>query len=164
MVVAYSEEINTGMYINAFAFKNYGPDNNLTLTGFEVYMGLTDNVDLSTVYEDNYLPETRTLVLQEDSILYTAEPEEWCIIQLDTPFLYEADHHLLLEFLFTGGSSGMHNYVWSTTTDRVVMGYYPTGASGTHQSNMIHLLLTGNALNLDQTTFGAIKIILGNPQ
>ncbi len=164
MVVAYSEEINTGMNINAFAFKNYGFDNNLTLTGFEVYMGLTDNVNLSTVYEDNYLPGTRTLVLQEDSILYTAEPEEWCIIQLDTPFLYEADHHLLLEFLFTGGSSGMHNYVWSTATNRAVMGYYPAGTSGAHQNNMIHLLLTGNALNLDQATFGAIKIILGNPE
>ena len=152
------------MYINAFAFKNYGFDNNLTLTGFEVYMGLTDNVDLSTVYENNYLPGTRTLVLQEDSILYTAEPEEWCIIQLDTPFLYVADHHLLLEFLFTGGSSGMHNYVWSTTTNRVVMGNSPAGTSGMHQNNMIHLLLAGNPLNLDQTTFGAIKIILGNPE
>ncbi|MCK5784920.1 MAG: hypothetical protein KAH54_00020 [Candidatus Sabulitectum sp.] len=151
------------MSIEAFAFKNKGYGETLFLTGFEVYMGLTDNENLSAVFEDNYLPGTRTLVLQEDSVTYAAGTEEWCIIPLDTPFPYETGHHLLIEYLWTGGYTGMHNYVWTTTTDRAVLAYNPSSATGSNQSKMIHLLLTGTELNLEQTTFGAVKIILGNP-
>jgi hypothetical protein len=160
MAVAYSTEIGTSFCIESFAFKNWGVSNFLTINDFEVYMGYTDNELLVPVFEDNYLPGTRTLVLQEANITYNAEPGEWCVIELDTPFSYTTGHHLILEFQFSGGSSGMHNYLWPTPEGRALTATYQA-VSGYLMDDMIHLLLTGMAQSLDTDTFGAIKVLLG---
>lgn len=164
MAVAYSEEINSAMSIESFAFKNASVGNTISMDSFEVYMGLTDRENLSEAFEGNYLTGSKTLVLQSSNCNYTADEDEWCIIPLDTPFLYEPGHHLLLEFIIDGGSSGMHNYVWDPSQDRAVLSSYSENQFGYSQDKMIHLLLSGTELSLNPESFGSIKVILGSEE
>lgn len=161
MAVAYADEIPVPACIETFAFKNGGSGTTLLLTDLEVYMGYTDNTNLGAVFLENYIAGTRQLVLQADSIYLTADVDTWCEFELDTPFTFYPEHHMLLEFCFTDGSTGMHNFIWTTETSRSVISYSVEASQGNPAFNMIHLLLTGSELSMSQETFGRVKIILG---
>lgn len=165
MAIVYYDEVSVPVSIETFSFKNAGSGSTLALYDLEVYMGYSVKTSLNDYFSTNYLPGTRELVLQRDTINLTAEEGQWCEFQFDTPFEYIPDENmnLILEFSFSNGSTSMHNYIWNTSPeDRSVIAYSVEAPIGIPSESMIHLLLTGSSLSLDQESFGRVKFLLGN--
>jgi len=126
---------------------------------FQIWFGLTDSDQLSSTFEDNFIPGTRTLVFDRDSLYLSASPGEQIDFELDQPFWYGGTHNLVVEILWSDGeeigSECVYTWQWNTGAMRCASGPY-TASSGSLTSMIPMLVLTG-VQALDQTTFAAVK-------
>lgn len=148
------------MEIESIALKRFPSSQpQATFQQLTISMGLCETDTLSAVYEDNYIPGTKTIVL--DATGYTVEApagDEWFYVTLDQPYWYNGEDNLILEFEWPGGSGSLYVYHWFTGQNRAVNGGYGS-SSGYLEGNIPNMLLSGS-LSFEQTTFGRIKTIL----
>ena len=77
-MVVLSEEIGESLIIGSMTFARYdsGGPGSITPYDFEICLGLTDLDTLGTFFDDNYIPGTRIVALERDSILISALPDQ----------------------------------------------------------------------------------------
>ena len=125
---------------------------------FDIYMGLCETDVLSSAFDDNYISGTRTLAFSRDTLTLSPGAGEWQDFDLDTPFWYNGQDNLIVEFMWSSGDTEdecLYSWHWNTGTIRSVSGVY--GAStGTMSSLIVMLRFTGE-LALEQMTFAGVK-------
>jgi len=159
-LVVLSEEMDGAMEIDAIALKRHPSSQpQANFQQLTISMGLCETDTLSENYEDNYIPGTKTTVLDASGFTVNAPAgDEWFYVNLEEPYWYNGEDNLILEFEWPGGSGSLYVYHWFTGENRAVNGGYGSG-SGYLEGNIPHMLLSGT-LSFDQMTFGRIKTIL----
>jgi hypothetical protein len=126
---------------------------------FQIWAGLTDADALSSTFEDNFLPGTRTLLFSRDVLNLEAEPNAWIPFELDTPYWYGGSHNLIIEILWSGGqevgSECVYTWQWNTGTMRCASG--PYDASSGSLTSVIPILQFVGEASLDSSTFAEVK-------
>lgn len=127
---------------------------------FKMYLSYSNASELTNTYADNYTPGTRTLVYQTGSQVMSAGADEWMNIALDTPFAYNGNDNLIVEFEWVGGSNMFYTYMWDTGTNRGLMNKNSvTAPTGTLYTKMSELMFEEDTAALEAVTFAAIKMI-----
>ncbi len=169
LVVVLDEEITGNMHITHVGVQVHpAADSTAEFNDLEIYMGNCVSDQLVAIFEDNYVPGTRVQVF--DSTVYTLSglADEWCTIELDTPFDYwTADGNLLIETAWSSpvDFESFYVYSWDTGIIRAVANTSagaPSAPSGSLSSAMCRLKLVGLFLALEPATFAGIKILPWN--
>jgi hypothetical protein len=159
--VVLEDEIGQPIEIESISFMpsedGYGPYS--WEYGMSIYMGLTDQDQLSPYFESNYLPGTKQLVLYADSVFYGCTKDVWQEIVLDDPFLY-TEGNLVIEVLTPEWGGYTRIYNWDAGMNRALYTYMCSSPQGNLTVHLPYMMFSG-ALSLEQETFGAIKVILG---
>ncbi len=158
-VMALSSEMDGAMTIGSIAWQRGGSAGSTTgyYNSFKLYVGVASTDELTTTFEDNYVPGTRTLVYETASQTMTAGPDEWMTINLDTPFWYNGTDNLVVELVWIGGSNMFYTYKWNAGSNRALEnGDDITSPTGTLSQSMSELAFDG-PLSLTRYSFGAIK-------
>jgi len=155
------EEIGQGMTVESISYMvSSMQSNHNNAYDIDIYMGLTELDVLTDIFQDNYTPGTKQLVLSADSICYGDTVDAWSAIQLQYPFHYEGQGNLVIEIVCpNSGYSPVYN--WNTGSNRVLYTYNLSSSTGTRYSHLPYMLLSGS-LGLEQRTFGSIKVLLGS--
>jgi hypothetical protein len=161
-VVVLDSEIGEAFEFDTICLKRHSSGSTSAGTNyddFQIWVGLTDTDALSPVFEDNFLPGTRTLLFSRDSLYLEAEPNAWIPFELDTPYWYGGSHNLIIEVLWSGGeeigSECVYTWQWNTGTMRCASGPF-SSSSGSLTSVIPLLQLVGEA-SLDSATFAEVK-------
>ena len=159
-MVVLSEEMDGAMEIEAIALKRHPVSQpQASFQQLTISMGLCATDTLGANYEDNYIPGTKTTVLEANSYIVNAPAaDEWFFVNFDEPYWYNGEDNLILEFEWPGGTGSLYVYHWFTGENRAVNGGYGS-SSGYLEGNIPNMLLSGT-LSFEQTTFGRIKTIL----
>jgi hypothetical protein len=158
------EEIGEAMEITELGCKRYSPGetDQATFFDFTIYMALTDSDMLTSTFEDNWIPGTRYQVFYRDSMTITNSPDDWVYFTLDTPYWYNGQENLIIEFLWSDGTtddSCMYSWHWDSGTIRSITAEY-SADTGTMSSLVIMFMLQGE-LELSSATFAEIKSLFG---
>ena len=155
-----AEEIGTGMSVESIAWccatTSGEPVSYLEL---EVYLGLCASDQLQVDFESNYIPGSRTLVFQADTLFVDAAPGETFSIKFDSPFWYPGEGNLLIEVIHDPGSWGIWGWSW-VAGDACSLGRYGNPGPGVLEDRVPWMLLSGY-LSLEHSTFGSLKATLG---
>jgi len=158
--VAYSDELGSAIEISSLSFQTFsGPK--VHFSGLQIYLGLTNAVELRTEFDSNYISGTKTLVYDHSDLwLNSGSPGEWFTIDLDNSFWYNGSDNLIIDFCWPEGSESIYVWGWIGDVNRSVYGLYSgtTGVAASHESILMKL---NGTLSLDASTFGAIKATLG---
>lgn len=168
-VVVLDEEIGSDFEIDEVGWQVHpAADPSAEFTGLSVYMGLCAEDDLGSVFDDNYIPGTRTLVYQNSSRVMSGSAGDWAMIQLDTPFTYDASEgNLIIEVTWDScvDHQSFYVYSWDTGAIRSVSNTQagaPSSPSGSLSSAMARMMLTGNSGgDFTSVTFASVKHALG---
>lgn len=132
---------------------------------FQIWAGLTDDDVLSGTFEDNFLPGTRTLLFERDSLHLEADPDTWVPFELDVPYWYGGSHNLVIEVLWSDGeelgTECVYTWQWNTGTMRCASGPYDA-ASGSLTSVIPVLRFTGTGA-LEDRSFADVKSAFAPP-
>ncbi len=128
----------------------------------EIHMGLRGEDFLGSSFEGNYLPGTRTLVFQAESLGIDASPGEWYSVDLDTPYAYDGSANLLIEVFHLPGPGSVWSWHWTAGEDRMLYVWSSSSPVGILGDDLPCMILSGGQ-GLEQTTFGAIKHIFSMP-
>jgi hypothetical protein len=160
-VMALASEMDGAMTISSISWQRGGSMGSASgnYNNFEIHLGLSSEPELTDVFEDNYIPGTRTLVYQTSSQTMSAGPDQWMTIPLDTPFWYNGTDNLVVEIRWVGGANMFYTYKWSTGADRALENKTDVfSPAGTLSQNMSELMFDG-PLSLTRHSFGAIKAL-----
>lgn len=89
-----------------------------------VFMGLCANDSLCAPADGNWIPGTRTGVLNADSLALSADSAQWVSICLDSPYSYSGQGNLLIEFIHAPGTTGVYTYLWDCGSPRSLQSTY----------------------------------------
>lgn len=164
-VVVLDQEIGSDFEINEIGWQvNPAADPSAEFAGLKVYMGLCAEDDLGSVFEENYIEGTRTLVYQSSSKVMSGSPGDWSTLQLDTPYpYYQNDGNLIVEVTWDScvDHQSFYVYSWDTGAIRAVSSTQagaPSNPSGSLSSAMARLILTGSSGGaFSSMTFGSVK-------
>jgi hypothetical protein len=138
-------------------------DSTATFPEFELYMGLCTQDYLGTDFLDNYIPGTRILVFSSDPLEIAGAPGSWYDFDLQTPFWYNGEDNLLIELCWIDGAGSYQTYSWNSPgVPRSLKAPTPDGPTGFLSSTMSEIRLDGT-VELSQTTFARVKVLLGDP-
>lgn len=138
-----------------------GPASSADFTNFRIYLGYCAEDMLSTTFEDNYIPLSRTLVRHADSQNVTAEEGDWFTIPLDSPFWYNGVDNLVMEVIWDSGTGNPSVYEFNTPMTPVSLkSASSSGETGFLSSNRCQFMLEG-VQELSPNTFAGVKIVLG---
>lgn len=161
----FDEELDGAMDISQLSCQRYSPGETVegTFYDFQIYMGLTDQEVLSSSFEANWLPGTRQLVFQRDTMTVSNSPEEWVSFTFDQDFWYNGEDNLLVEIMWSSAEtddSCMYTWHWNTGSIRSINGGYgdPTGTMG----SLLIMFRFQGALSCEVDTFAGIKSTLGS--
>jgi hypothetical protein len=162
-VVVLSEEIGESLIIGSITFARFdsGGPGSITPYNFEVCLGLTDLDTLGTFFNDNYIPGSKFVVMERDSILISALPDQDILLELDTPYSYSQGHNLLIEIRWNGCSKQgdlIYSWNWPTAARRSMVGTYSSPAGTVYKYSVPWLFLAAPAV-LQSTTWGGIKAL-----
>lgn len=136
-----------------------GGDPSASIYDVKIYLGLCDSDQLGGTFDDNWIPWSKTLVVDEPVESFTCSAGEWFEIPLEAPWWYGGNENLLVEVVFHGGSSSLlYNYNWMAGTARSVRSDIYTDSAGVVSPAVSHLTLVGEA-GLEASTFGGIKAL-----
>ena len=126
---------------------------------FEIYMGQCTSDQLGSIFLDNYVSGTRTLVFDDDNFTYSGSPGEWMPITLETPYSYSNDQNLLIEIIWNPGATGsVYTWVWDAGTIRMIWQPDPLSSTGALSSITPYLTIVFTPSGaLDPGTWGALK-------
>jgi len=160
--LVYADEINTAITIESISFRIYGPSPIAYSDGLEMYIGLSDNEELSETFESNILPGTRTLVFNTDSLYIGGAPGEMLEIEFETPYYYSGEHNLIVDMV-----SDYNNYIivygWESGVQKGLVSYSLSSTLGQLFTKLPYMVLEGT-LDLQPSTVGSIKIEFGAPE
>lgn len=130
---------------------------------FQIWAGLTDDDFLSSSFDANFLPGTRTLVFSSDSLYLEASPGAWMPFELDQPYWYGGTDNLVIEIMWSDGeeigSECLYTWQWDTGALRCLSGAYEA-SSGSMTSIIPCFQLVGEEA-LESVTFAGVKAALG---
>lgn len=156
-----SEEIGTSLLIDQLSW-NGTETGTASYCDVEIHMGLCSDDFLGTSFESNYLPGTRTLVFQADSLTLEAESGEWFTVDLQIPFFFDCTENLLIEVFHNPGEGTISSWNWEAGPGRALFSWVPDATSGGLLSTVPYMMLSGS-LSLDPGTFGSIKALFAEP-
>jgi len=125
----------------------------------EVYLGLCPSDQLQDDFESNYVPGSRTLVFQAETLNVDAGPGDTFSIDLDVPYSYSGEENLLIEVIHDPGSWGLWGWSW-VAGDARSLGRYGNPGPGVLDDRVPWMLLSGG-LSLEHSTFGSLKATVG---
>lgn len=132
----------------------------------KVYVGLCAEDDLGSVFDENYIEGTRTLVYENPSQVMSGASGDWAALQLDTPYLYDMEAgNLIIEVTWDSCIDHQSFYVhsWDTGAIRAVSNTQigaPSSPTGSLSSAMARLILTGSSGgSFTSLTFGSVKTL-----
>ena len=164
-VVVLDEEIGSDFEINSIAWQKHpAGDVSAEFATFKIYMGLCSEDQLGSVFDDNYISGTRTLVYESSSQVMSGSVDEWVSIVLDTDYQYDSSEgNLIIEVTWIScvDLKSFYTRSWDAGSIRAI-GYTQTGApthpTGSLSSSLPRLMITGTAGGaLESLTFGAVK-------
>jgi hypothetical protein len=160
-VVVLESEINTPMLISSIALKR-SPigESSASFQNLKVYMGTTDLNQLTLNYMGNYDAAGRTLVLSANPYPVMAVSDQWFTVNLDTPYWFNGDDNLIIEFEWSDGEGSIYAWHWTAGTQRAVFGNYGDTTGSDFETSIPHLQLNGT-LALEPSTFASIKTGFG---
>jgi hypothetical protein len=157
--VVLDEEIGSGILIGQLSWM-VAPSS-VPPGGFvdvEVWMGLCASDYLGSNFLDNYIPGTRSLVFQADTLTLDGSEGEWISIELTEPFQYDGSQNLLIEVLHSPGEGGIYSWSWEAGPGRSLSAWSVTSPNGSLQGEVPMMILSEPA-GLEPATFGSIKRI-----
>jgi hypothetical protein len=157
-VVVLASEIGDAINIDSFSWRRFpSPDDQGTFNDLKVYVGLCENDVLSTTFDDNFMPGTKTLVLSDSPYSTPVVPVgDWFDITLDTPYWYNGQDNLLIEVEWSSGQGSLYSWSWEGTGIRGIFALYGQSTAAVSNAYVPHLRINGT-LELSQSTFGEIK-------
>ena len=161
-MIAQADEIGDAIEISSIGWHR-GPGGTATASfnNFNIYLGYCPEDMLGTNFMDNYIEGSRVLVKHSGNITVAQGTDEWFTIDLDTPFFYNGEGNLILEVEWDSGSGSVHNYFFDTAGYPMRLKATESGAkTGDLSSLRCQFMLIGTSA-LESSTFGAIKVILG---
>ena len=153
------DEIGTDFTIESIAFMRGVTQSNSEAIDLSVYFALSELDQLTEVYENNYISGTQKQVLFIDTLELDGPQGSWIVLELDEPFYFSNDHNLVIETSSPNGQCYAAVYGCITSSYRSLIGFY-SGDEGDLYTEIPHMMLEGSQ-SLENSTFGAIKIILG---
>jgi hypothetical protein len=165
-VVVLDEEIGIDLNIWEIGWQVHpAAQPSAEFAGFKVYLGYCDSDQLGAVFDDNYVPGSKVLVYDSASQVCSGSPGEWFSIELQTPFSYvQSMGNLIVETQWEApvDHQSFYTWAWDTGTIRAVANTAagaPSAPSGSLSSAMSSLMITGQGMTLEQSTFGAVKVL-----
>jgi len=158
-VVVLADEINSDITIESFSWiRAVGGDPVGIFEDMKIHMGVTENNELTVVYEDNYTPGTRVLVFDgaPSCMLQADNTNDWFDITLDTPYWYDGQNNLVIEIEWKSGEGSLYTWHWDSDTSRRVIGAYGASSGDYVDYDVPNLRLNGT-LSLENSTWGRIK-------
>ena len=162
-MVATAEEIGDAILIESISWKRgtTGTTSDGSYNDFNIYLGYTDLDMLTTEFNENYTPLSRTLVHHRDPQTLSAEPEEWFTIELDSPFWYNGVDNMIMEITWNTSSGNPSSYEFNTPMTPVsVKSADPVGNSGFLSSMRCQFMLDGTQ-SLENGTWASVKVLVG---
>jgi hypothetical protein len=122
-VMMLDEEIGSPLTFESLGWlASPGSNSSANYTNFEIYMGLCDAELLTSNFQNNYIPGSRTLVYSNADLTINAAVGEWFSINLDTPYEYNGTDNLLIEIIWESGTNSIYVYKWNTGAVRSLKG------------------------------------------
>ncbi|MBN1435236.1 hypothetical protein JW921_10785 [Candidatus Fermentibacterales bacterium] len=155
-VLYLEEEIGQPITIEELGWKRTpGGAGSASFTNFAIYMGYCETDELGETYLENYVPGTRTLVLDRPTYTISGDVDEWITETLDVPFWYDGSDNLIIEYEWGTGTGSVYIYAWDTGTFRALTGGY--GSSTGSLLTVAHYQQLIGQLGLDPSTLAGMK-------
>jgi hypothetical protein len=157
-VVVLASEIGDAMEIESFSWRRFpSPEDQGTFNDLKVYLGLCNSDTITTTFNDNFMPGTRTLVLSGSPYTTPVVPVGgWFDVVLDTPYWYNGQDNLLIEVEWSSGAGSLYSWSWNGTGTRSIFALYGQSTAAVSEPKVPNLRINGT-LDLSQSTFGEIK-------
>jgi hypothetical protein len=163
-VVVLASEIGSGMTVEGISVNcaELSPYTGIRADA-HIWMGLCESDILGTAFEDNYVPGSKTLVFQADTLEIDGVPDTWVDIDLQTPFFYDGIRNLLIEVWHepVGLNHGLYCWNWASGEGRMIWAS-SQGGDVYVDDDVPWLSITGQTA-LEQQTFGGIKRVFASP-
>ncbi len=158
----HDDEIGIPLLIESISWKKTTTGTpSASLDDFKIYMGYCATDELGTVFDDNYVPGTKTLVFQADPFSLSGDQDQWMPVDLDASFVYDNTENLIVDIEWSDGSGTVYVYHWDSGTERSLSSDYGS-PSGVVQTIVAHMQLIGTEIAIEETTFGGLKAFLGS--
>lgn len=148
------EEIAGDMTIVAISMKNFTSEQ-YAQGHVSIWMGQSELDELGTCFDDNYIPGSKTLVFDQDSVITGGAEDEWFTLYLDTPFEYQGQSNLIIE-LESLYCKTIYVWGWDTGINRNLYTYSSGSSGGALDTSLPHLQIHGS-VELQQNTFAGVK-------
>lgn len=157
-VVVLASEIGDAIEIDSFSWRRFpSPEDQGTFVDFKMYLGLCDSDEIGTTFDDNYIPGTKTLVLEDNPYVTPVVPVgEWFDVELDTPYWYNGEDNLLIEVEWSAGNGSLYSWSWDGGPNRCIFAGYGASTAPAAITTVPHIKMNGT-LELSNSTFGEIK-------
>lgn len=164
-MVVLDSELGSAMTISSVAWQRApsGSDQG-HYYNVEIYMGLCASDQLGAAFEGNWVPGTKTLVFEADTLDLAAAANEWESIGLNSPYWYDGQQNLLIDVQWASANTSYSFYTWKWETGaaRSIKSTSLPAPTGILSTQMSELMLDVT-LPLDQVTFGEVKtVFVGN--
>ncbi len=157
--MALEEDLGGAMTITAVSWQRSGEgEDSGTYGDVSVHMGISGSDDLTPYFDANYIPGTRTLVFETDSLYLEAPPGEWVQITLDQPFQYPGSGNLVIEIQRSGtwDATVLMTWRWYSKEYRTVSAPEPDAVVG-YRDQVSSMLLIEYLEGLASSSWGGVK-------
>lgn len=162
-MVVLQEEIGSAFTIGSIKYV-YSHQDPSYANAFSVSMAHVDADVLTDTFTQNYQPGALMEVYHTDSLPLSGGIGDELVIELDTPFSYNGQDNLLIDIYYPEGNCYTQVYNWEAGTDRSLVDMFLPGGSGSNSGYLgdwVPYMILETPLSLQQSTFGAVKAVLG---
>jgi hypothetical protein len=161
-VVVLAEEMGSGMTVGELAwFCQYTSTPPPAYLNLEIHMGLCASNELGSDFAANYIPGTKVLVFQSDSLVINTEPDEWASIPLQTPFTYDGEENLIIDIIHDSGGGMFYTWTWMTSTNRSLEAWSSNPETPGNPNDQAPFMMLSSPTGMEVRTFGSIKRLFG---
>jgi hypothetical protein len=159
-VVVPASEIGAGGTVTAISWHRSGfYPSGASYGEVQIFMGRGVSGSLQDLFDENYVPGSKTLVFEEPELSLEATPDGWFSLQLETPFSCSAGDNLIIDVLHGSSRLGLYTWHWNTGSERSLMAPDDSACRGYLAEDLPHMVLELEDTGLDTRTFGWIKRI-----
>jgi hypothetical protein len=136
-----------------------------TYLDVQIHMGLCSSDDLGAIFDENYIPGSRTPVFSTDSLYLEGETGEWVTIHLEEPFDYQGAGNLVIEIQREGTADNtfLMTYRWYSHEYRTVSSPDPYSVAGSRDRVSSMLRIDFDEYGLQPSTWAGVKSLFGPP-
>ncbi len=158
-VMAMEDELNGPMTVTAVSWmRSYEGDDRATEYELFLYMGICEENDLVSEFDQNYSPGSRELVFYADSLSLHGQSREWLTIPLEQPFEYSGSGNLVIELTRSNASyANLFCFRWYTDEVRTVFALKPAAPFGYADSVAAMLRIDYISTSQSRLTWSGIK-------